>query len=390
MANIFIHIGQAKTGTTALQHFLGENYALLKKKGFLYPQSVMLKNMSHHPLAWILWPPPHPEFVHIDTSQDYYSKLNHEIKDSGCPNVVLSSEMFEVRRDESFLNAIRSSLTGHNIKIIVYVRRQDQAIQAHYNTNVKTYPFYPGSIQEYMEQYIQIVNSYELITQWGTIFGKDNIIVRVYEQEQMKNGIIYDFMDLINIKITDNFSFNIKNKQHSISRDTLEFLRIVNRLDISGKEHQKINLAIRSFMQSSEKNSMFKKHDLLSPEEQISFLKRYSYGNEQIAKYYLNRKDGRLFYSQSREGIAPTVEYHGIESDNIIKMFRVFCDTTPSKEDECLFQINKYIDNNKESGLYGDEIQINALKKRLYGIWRSIPRRIIKYLRALKRRITTL
>ncbi|MCH8942156.1 MAG: hypothetical protein IIA48_06935 [Bacteroidetes bacterium] len=37
MAKFILHIGQSKTGTTAIQSFLSENRKILHNKGILYP-----------------------------------------------------------------------------------------------------------------------------------------------------------------------------------------------------------------------------------------------------------------------------------------------------------------------------------------------------------------
>lgn len=50
MANIVIHIGRHKSGTSALQDMLFSSKELLEKEGWYYPATGM-KNIAHHGLA---------------------------------------------------------------------------------------------------------------------------------------------------------------------------------------------------------------------------------------------------------------------------------------------------------------------------------------------------
>ena len=137
-----MHIGRAKTGTSALQKFFFENIEILEKKGIKYLQTGLFYN-THHPLSWCLfkeafekgngtyWKHARKYAVLDRKEKQYWFELRKEIEESKCKKFLISSEEFGVVRDiKSTSELLRKYLSGLDVRIIVYFRRQDDFLQS--------------------------------------------------------------------------------------------------------------------------------------------------------------------------------------------------------------------------------------------------------------------
>lgn len=81
----------------------------------------------------------------------------------------------------------------------------------------------------------------------------------------------------------------------------MEFTRYLNRLGLPiGFRTQLSRLVVKSALESNEV-SLFRKQDLISPQQAKKLLATYKPGNQAIAKEFLGREDGKLFYEEVTE-----------------------------------------------------------------------------------------
>src|SRR3989344_5912389 len=90
-----LHIGQSKTGTTALQRFLSANRAGLVRRGILYPDvqlgGIRLNVLNHNPFADSLA----GEVRHPHLSpEEYIKQFREQAVESNCHTILLSAESF--------------------------------------------------------------------------------------------------------------------------------------------------------------------------------------------------------------------------------------------------------------------------------------------------------
>ncbi|MEA3444792.1 MAG: hypothetical protein U9R19_08730 [Bacteroidota bacterium] len=205
---IYLHIGYNKTGTTAIQSTFYNNSKLLTENGLLYPANCMGKRKSpaHHSLAEsILFRinKPLPKFVKSKTynryPDNYYWKLLHnEISLSDCDKIFISSEAFSRLRGHIVqMKFIKNLFEGFAVKILVYLRNQPEFLESAYNQAVKR-----GSetktIDELMKTGWLNIDYFEELEQWASVFGHENIIMRIYDKEKLrKKGIVADVMKII-------------------------------------------------------------------------------------------------------------------------------------------------------------------------------------------------
>ncbi len=207
MATIYLHIGAPKTATSTLQSVLAKNAGHLLKQGILYPQS-MRNGHAHHLLACDLIAEhqgmPMPDVWYGDQPRGAaWGRLSQELSDAmhSVESVVLSSELFfgQHRGLKPLVQDIQRKLDGHDVRIIVYLRRQDDFYSSFYNQDVKGVRQWAGSAYEFYETHQMLRHHYdELLASWGSVFGSERVIVRPYEIDQWQEGdIVRDFSALV-------------------------------------------------------------------------------------------------------------------------------------------------------------------------------------------------
>jgi hypothetical protein len=237
MAIIYLHIGAPKTATSTLQNVLARNYDRLLKRGVLYPRNLRSAD-AHHELACDLIekfqgkPMPDAWYGSQPRGQAWGS-LRDELErhKSKIESVVISSELFfgQTNNLEAILEEISEQLRGHEVKIVVYLRRQDQLYSSFYNQDVKGMRQWPESAYEFYETHQMLECDYgSLLGMWSQAFGKKHIIIRPFEPEQWINGdIVQDFCGSIGI---EPLSSKVKDQNESLGITQLYVKRCLNRI----------------------------------------------------------------------------------------------------------------------------------------------------------------
>lgn len=231
MKHVYLHIGLEKTGTTSLQVFLRANEVALRANGYSYlgddtrPYS---DTLGHFPIAASFFPEC-PDFVRpakFRPAPDVLGELRKDVEQ--CPwNVILSCEHFSSRlKDTSALRLIRDALPNHNIKVVCYLRRQDDLALAAYSTAIKSGRRNPFDVRQ-VSANNWYYNFDRILSLWGEVFGSENIVVREYDRAQFAGGDVRrSFLDLLGIEHTD-FRF-LPDENISLDSLQVEVLRLVN------------------------------------------------------------------------------------------------------------------------------------------------------------------
>ena len=247
MATIYLHIGAPKTATSTLQTVLSKSYERLLKEGVLYPRTMRSAD-AHHVLACDLIekyqgsPMPNVWYGTQPRGQGWES-LQAEIKHhkSAIESVVISSELFfgQVKKLESMLEDVSTYLRGHEIRVIVYLRRQDQLYSSFYNQDVKGVRQWPGSAYQFYETHQIFENDYHcMLGVWSKVFGKKHIIIRPFESEQWLNGdIVQDFCTLVGVKP---FTSAYKDQNESLGMTQLYVKRCLNKIGFDKKDNDAV------------------------------------------------------------------------------------------------------------------------------------------------------
>lgn len=277
---LYIHIGTHKTGTSAIQRFLALNKALLEQKGFLFPEQSRRAYYKHT-----------DEGVFVTrANQRSFQKLVR-LGQKKQKKIIVSSETFSLLENVFDLKPV---LAGSTVKIICYLRRQDDLFQSLYNQSVKG-----GSNDQDISVFqAPYMDYFQLLAPWAECFGQNNMIVRVYEKQQLLNqSLIDDFMDALGLPMTDEYQKLEQDPNPRLPLAALGYMRGINCLLKDRKKARKYKDVIGEF--SSKLNhsasQAFVSHSLLSDRQQKEIMDSYRISNELVARTYLGRPDGRLF-----------------------------------------------------------------------------------------------
>lgn len=309
---IYLHIGLHKTGTSAIQLFLSRNRTVLKQKGVLFPGT----RTACYDLSEELLNTSVSEILSDANSPS--KKYLNEIQSSSSGTVILSSEGFiKLKKEqiEAFKNLFPDD---YRLKIIVYLRRQDDKLESHYNQNIRESKI--RNQQRFSESFQLLLKNgyfdfYTILIPWREVFGKENIIVRCYEKEQLPNGIYQDFLEAIGLK-TDN-AFQIPEDKVNISMnwDLIEIIRLCNIRFGDQRRFQRFLVNILTKINLEYKENQQR---LLSPQERMEIIGHFAESNAKVAREYLRREDGRLFYAPLPDQSEPWVPYEGLTVEKFV------------------------------------------------------------------------
>ncbi len=315
---IYLHVGATKTGSTALQRFFEQHALILRQEHrLLYPNfydesiDVLMKegvNYAHGRY-----------FERSDGSTDIevFQKCVKYCKDNSLRGIIISHE--------GILNNFheRIDLLSRNLpaqfKIICYVRRQDHHLESAW----KQVGYRFSSAKELLHHRTgwggwRQTNWYKQLEPWAETFGKENVIVRPYEKEQLQDGIYSDFLSTIGVKWQGKPTLIREvNSNSGLSRDVMEFLYL-NRDFHSGPGDQRLYSMLVNLLSSEYKKKPFESYNILSPSERIELLQEYEESNRKVAREYLNRDDGRLFYEPWPDVNDPWVPYDGLTIERLV------------------------------------------------------------------------
>lgn len=291
---LFLHIGKPKTGTTAIQDFMAKNREQLEKNNILYPKAFSYDYTHHHALNWAL------DENKPDDWNSVFGCLRHEIIDSSANHVVLSSELFSNPKWQNYfsISMVAKLIFGYlgfkhgEVKVIVYLRPQDEALQAEYNQRVKGFR-YCRRIQDMALP----TDYYYLVKAWAEIFGKSNIVIRKYEKSALKNGLIEDFFGACGLEYSDGYVPVTSHSNPRLSRFKLEKVRICNALKLPDDLYFRFRNIIDQGKKEKEAEA-FGAYYLLSVSERAKIMEMVQASNAAVARDFLGSNDGFLFSTE--------------------------------------------------------------------------------------------
>lgn len=319
---LYIHIGRPKVGSSAIQHFLFMNRDyLLNKNKMLYPKTGVLQKASHR-LALVFL----PGFMdassvkkNIDCN-DIYDELVDEIENSGAASAVISSENFYFVEPHKLALSLQNRF---DVKIICYVRRQDEVLVSSFVQEIKgnAIPF-DTTFEEYTSNTLrmELLDYYPILTKWGKTFGNENIIVRVYENGQMQKNIFSDFLDSIGILINNKFRLPEKRLNPSPSLDILEYIHLINKFDADETVYRNLRRPLLDISESMELPAALSSKNVFTLDQRISIIDKYKDSNSKVAREFLNRSEGILFFKSPVDDQLAPVKYQGISFDRLTKI----------------------------------------------------------------------
>lgn len=217
MATIYLHIGLNKTGTSSLQDFFSMNVeALSRQEGICYPRAGR-DTTAHHPLSKLLK-------SGGGRAAPAVAELLSEIGEHD--KAVVSSEDFHTHSPRG-IEHLAELLAGHRVKVVLYVREHVAYLSSWYQQNVQA-----THLSCAFDSFCYLTRKplFKIADGWAQSFGRDNVIVRLYDRSALVNGdIVQDFAEVVGISShLTNFVRKPYESNPSVSGNLLFIKRLVN------------------------------------------------------------------------------------------------------------------------------------------------------------------
>jgi hypothetical protein len=236
--SLVFHIGLPKTGSSALQIFLANNYEKLAKQSVDYfqigefplgvQQKISAGNGAH--IAGCVLPMQTRQFA--PEREARLKALFKTIRESRCDTGLLSSEQFADAKPELFralLEHIRK--LGVTPKVFYFIRNQEDLLTSSYIQVIKRHRY-----KRTIEQFIRETYKTQVFLKFDTyynymsdLFGAEHVSCRVYDEINTDTGNLYRaFLEMLGV-IGNGMVYDDKRVNSAIRASDIALLRIVNR-----------------------------------------------------------------------------------------------------------------------------------------------------------------
>ncbi|TGY97569.1 hypothetical protein E5329_04130 [Petralouisia muris] len=301
---LYLHIGTPKTATTAIQFFCRDNQETLNSHGYIYPifewkYPNVLRTRNAHFLVgdtYLTQQERNPE-EEAKIFQEAFRQIYEAFEQ--YDNVILSDEsMWNHGFRIGGWDRIKEELDKNifTVKVIVYLRRQDEFTYSWWNQVVKEGMKKTSVItwKEMLEKLPVVqLDYYEILEKIAAVVGKENITVRRFDRNSFVGQAIQaDFADAIGLDISEGYQIESKVENVSLTKSSNEIKRLLNCLPGLDK---KTNDLFREYLSEISMNPRDdRRYSMLSRQELREFMAKYEEGNRRIAEEYLKGED-KLF-----------------------------------------------------------------------------------------------
>jgi hypothetical protein len=278
---LYLHIGSHRTATTSIQKFLLDNFDGMLAQGCLLPY----RTGRHNALMGKIFSGRRD----VDEVCADFNQIADD-KDTDIHQLVVSDEDISMRRD---LTPLKGFTDHFDVKIIFSIRRQDLWLESWYFQNIK-WQWNPELCHLTFDEFLQKRSQFHWIhynayvTHLEEVFGRENILLSVFEKEQQPDGPVNAFCDFIGLgELAKTQSMPHVNA--SMSAAMVEFVRHLP-LDEFEPPIREIFRSALSKVDEHKLGHTGKQSERLLPytqREQI--LAEYAEGNVALAQRYFSR-----------------------------------------------------------------------------------------------------
>jgi hypothetical protein len=261
-------------------------------------------------------------------------------------NIIVSDESiwrsFQLSHKKLFPRLMdESNRHGYVIKIIVYLRRQDQFLLSRWNQSVKHAISNPLSWEDYRKRVFAkenfILDYAGTLDKLANIAGKENIIVRKYHRESWINSsIIDDFMSCIGLTVSEEYHPLEQSPNLRLEGNTTEIKRIINNDSLLSQDDR---IYLGSFLRRlSPESGQRYPNSMMSPNEIREFLKQYEDCNARVSREYIG--DGKPLFSDKIKELPKWQADNPYMTEDVISFFSAVTASLHQKNEEQRMEIN--------------------------------------------------
>ncbi len=341
---LFLHIGQPKTGTSAIQSYLNYNRKkLFQECHILYP-NFSSKNfpigMMHNHAQY---------FMSFKLKNDMpgcinsFSNCVHFCKKHYINKLIISNEGFYWIWWPELMKEIVTTF-DLDLSIILYLRRQDKWLESgwkqwgHKSSEYKT-------IQEYESKTNCDYN--QAIAPWLKYFDKSSFIIRPYERITIGNDVVKDFINLIDIPFFQGVipPRTAHTANDGFSRDVIEILNLCKGLVKNVNDNRLLEFMERRLPMDFKKDQM-ESYSFFSFEERAIIIAKYNESNVNFARFFSLEKE-ILFHEPISEAEEHQNPYIGLKLENVIPVFMAIALNQESEIRQLAKKVNQVTTLNK-------------------------------------------
>lgn len=207
MARLALHIGQHKTGTSAIQRALRANVDALEAQGWQYPRFLRAANHVRIPLIFAgFGTVDHVDLESADGRALALAALDTALTERVRPGAkwIISSEEFSGSLDGAAVEACTDFFHRFfdQVHAIYYVRRPDHLLAAIYSEFLKILPYFDLSVALTSER-PRMFDQRLTIDAWERSLGLDGVLVRPYLERyrSSRSELIDDFGGVVGVSI---------------------------------------------------------------------------------------------------------------------------------------------------------------------------------------------
>lgn len=296
---LYLHIGSHRTATKSTQQFLLRNFERLIENGYFLPfrkpRHIQLMNSLLSGNRTV-----------ADAAADIHKRADskpHEIN-----NVILSDEDICMRRDLSILGEFRQHFDS--VKIMFTLRRQDIWLESWYFQNVKwqwNESLSHCTFDEFLNRREEFhwIHYHRYVTHLEEVFGAENVLLNVFEKNQMPDGPVAAFCRKVGIPAMDETPAN-PHVNSSMSASMVEFMRHLPLDEFKPPQRELVRRALEGVDRTAFGHDQKHSERLMPPDLRRAILAEYAEGNQALARRYFDRD--ALFLEPLPDDDAPLAE----------------------------------------------------------------------------------
>ncbi len=322
LRRLILHLGMGKTGSTTIQAFLRKNRDRLRREGFLAfcPADIQ--------------PDPHRNLMDTPRFLQAVDEVTRRLLDAGADSLIWSLEGFATRQfadDPARMQAILSRLAAADVRVVVYLRRQDTfAPSAYLQWNV-VHKGYQGPVQSFDERFPSVYgegprktldatnqNYYEVVRPWVEAFGLPHVRIRPLERAQLHHGdLLADFEEAAGLPERD-YDRDVRSQNVTFNMELTDMLGMYASTFDGPVLPNRMDGFFNSFGNDDYFARPFFTKFTLPPAQRREILEACEPFNARVAREYLGRADGVLFAEPWPDADAPYTPYDGMTLEKLV------------------------------------------------------------------------
>ncbi|MEX0367959.1 MAG: hypothetical protein AB3N22_17975 [Ruegeria sp.] len=175
---VVLHIGLNKTGTCSVQNVLFANPEALAREGWLYPKAA-LERSAHHALVGIA-------AQGMGALRAFRADITAEAQDAGLDQIVISTEALH---ETPHIGRLARLFEDCETRILLTLRDPVDYLSSWYREDVKS----TGLCSDFATYAVLKRKTFlPLLRAWARAFGRDALILRVYDRARLFRGSSVD------------------------------------------------------------------------------------------------------------------------------------------------------------------------------------------------------